>query len=160
VCSAHACHLNSYRKLKIRRMVVLASLSKKQDPVFKITRPKRAGGVAQVVERLPCKSDALSSNTSTTKGIHIVYCVIITDCASMPFIDRAMLGSCSWYSCFLPPQPSLHIQPPGCSKTFQSLSTPTNWLRRSSAQVSVFFKALQVIWTWCSILYSLRQPGK
>jgi hypothetical protein len=29
-------------------------LGKKQDPIFTITKPKRAGGVAQAIEPLPC----------------------------------------------------------------------------------------------------------
>jgi hypothetical protein len=48
--------------------VVQASLGKKQDPISKITRANRAGGVAQVEEHLPSKSEALSSNTSTAKN--------------------------------------------------------------------------------------------
>jgi hypothetical protein len=38
-----------------------------QDPIFKITRVKWTGGVAQVVEHLFCKGEALSSNPSPTK---------------------------------------------------------------------------------------------
>jgi hypothetical protein len=47
--------------------VVQASLGKKGDPVSKITRVKRAGGMAKVVEYLSSKCEVLSSNPSTTK---------------------------------------------------------------------------------------------
>jgi hypothetical protein len=40
-------------------MVVQAGQGKKQDPVSKITRAKRARGVAQTVEDLPSKCKAL-----------------------------------------------------------------------------------------------------
>jgi hypothetical protein len=33
-----------------------------RDPISKITRAKRTGGVAQVIECLPCKHKALNSN--------------------------------------------------------------------------------------------------
>jgi hypothetical protein len=36
-------------------------------PLSKITRAKRAGGMAQAVEHLPSKCDTLSSNPRTTK---------------------------------------------------------------------------------------------
>jgi phosphatidate phosphatase PAH1 len=36
------------------------SLGKKQDPISKITRTKRAGGIVQVVECLPSKHEALN----------------------------------------------------------------------------------------------------
>jgi hypothetical protein len=47
--------------------MVQVSLSKKQDPISKITRAKRTGGVAQIEERLLCKCEALSSKPTTTK---------------------------------------------------------------------------------------------
>jgi hypothetical protein len=47
-------------------MAVQTGLGKKQNLIFKITRGKRAGGMAQVVECLPSKHKALSSNPSTT----------------------------------------------------------------------------------------------
>jgi hypothetical protein len=37
------------------------------DFIIKITRPKWTGGVAEVVEHLFCKCEALSSNSSLTK---------------------------------------------------------------------------------------------
>jgi hypothetical protein len=40
--------------------MVQGSLGKKQDPITKITRAKKAGGVAKVVEHLPPKCKALS----------------------------------------------------------------------------------------------------
>jgi hypothetical protein len=48
-------------------IVVQASLGKKQDPSSKITKAKRAGGIAQAVERLSNKCEVLSSNPSITK---------------------------------------------------------------------------------------------
>jgi dihydroxyacid dehydratase/phosphogluconate dehydratase len=47
--------------------VVQAGLGKKLDPMSKITRVKRAGGVTQVIEYLPSKNKILSSNPSTTQ---------------------------------------------------------------------------------------------
>jgi hypothetical protein len=38
-----------------------------KNKFLKTARAKRAGGVAQVVECLPCKCKALSSNPSTAK---------------------------------------------------------------------------------------------
>jgi hypothetical protein len=43
------------------------SLDKKQDPISKISREKRAAGMAQATEGLPSKCKALSSNLSTRK---------------------------------------------------------------------------------------------
>jgi hypothetical protein len=40
---------------------------KAQDPIWKKTKSKRSGFVAEVVESLPSKCKALSSNPSTTK---------------------------------------------------------------------------------------------
>jgi hypothetical protein len=39
----------------------------KQDPFSKVTRAKRAGHVTQVIELLPSKHEALSSNSSNSK---------------------------------------------------------------------------------------------
>jgi hypothetical protein len=51
-----------------RRMMAQASLGKKQDPISKKTsQTKRAGDMAQVVDLLPSKWEALSSNPSTLK---------------------------------------------------------------------------------------------
>jgi hypothetical protein len=50
-----------------RRIVVQASLGKKQDPISKITRENRAGVVTQMVKHLPSKCKALSSKPSTEK---------------------------------------------------------------------------------------------
>jgi uncharacterized protein (DUF4213/DUF364 family) len=47
--------------------VVQASLGKKQDPISKITRVKRVGGMAQAVQHLSSKFKVLSSNFSNTK---------------------------------------------------------------------------------------------
>jgi hypothetical protein len=42
--------------------------TEKQDPILKITRAKRAGGVAQVVEYLPTKCESLISKPSTANS--------------------------------------------------------------------------------------------
>jgi hypothetical protein len=47
--------------------MVQAGLGKKQHPISKTTRAKRGGGVAQVIECLPTKCKALSSNPRTAK---------------------------------------------------------------------------------------------
>jgi hypothetical protein len=44
-----------------------SSLGYKHNPISKINKAKRAGGMAQVVESLPSKFRAMSSNPSTTK---------------------------------------------------------------------------------------------
>jgi hypothetical protein len=55
------------QEAEIRRITFQAGLDKKQDLISKIARAKRAGVMAQAVEYLPCKSEALSSNPSNTK---------------------------------------------------------------------------------------------
>jgi hypothetical protein len=50
------------------RIVVPAGLGKKWDPISKITRAKKVGGMAQAAESLPSKHKALSPNSSTTKN--------------------------------------------------------------------------------------------
>jgi hypothetical protein len=40
-----------------------------ETPISKITRAKWTGSVAQVVEKLLCKHEALSSNSSLTKKL-------------------------------------------------------------------------------------------
>jgi hypothetical protein len=47
---------------EMQRIRVQASLGKKHDP---ICRAKMAGGVTQVLQLLPCKCEALSSNPRT-----------------------------------------------------------------------------------------------
>jgi hypothetical protein len=42
-------------------------LGKKQNPIFKITRAKMDGGMAQAVEYLPSKNEVLSSTFNTGK---------------------------------------------------------------------------------------------
>jgi hypothetical protein len=53
-------YLSSQLKQEVlnRRMVVQASLGKKRDSIYKITRAKRAAGMAQAREYLPreCKT--------------------------------------------------------------------------------------------------------
>jgi hypothetical protein len=46
-------------KFKHRRVTVQACFGKKQDPIYQITRAKRAGGMAEAVEYLPCKHEVL-----------------------------------------------------------------------------------------------------
>jgi hypothetical protein len=47
-------------------------LNKKQDPISKVTRVKRAGGMAQAVEPLPHKCKTLSSNPSIAKKVKVL----------------------------------------------------------------------------------------
>jgi hypothetical protein len=54
-----------------RRIEVQAGPSKKQNPVSEITKAKRAGSVAQVVEFLPSKLKSLSSNPELQKNKYI-----------------------------------------------------------------------------------------
>jgi hypothetical protein len=58
-------HLNGGGKLGVKPFQV--TLSKKWDPVFKITRAKKAGGMTQAAECLPSKWKALSSKSSSAK---------------------------------------------------------------------------------------------
>jgi hypothetical protein len=51
----------------IRRIVGQASPGKMLRFISKIIRAKWAGGMSQVVEHLPTKCEALSSNPNTTK---------------------------------------------------------------------------------------------
>jgi hypothetical protein len=66
VCNCHSTHAGSVN----RRTVAQAGLGLKQDPIFKITKAKRTGGIAQVAEHLPSKLKALSSNHGTAKKIN------------------------------------------------------------------------------------------
>jgi hypothetical protein len=50
-----------------KRIVVQASPGIKQDLISKITRAKRVKSIAQVVEHLPSKHEAPSSNPSIVK---------------------------------------------------------------------------------------------
>jgi hypothetical protein len=50
-----------------RRIRVHTGLGKKQNPISKVPRAKRARPRAQVVGHLPCKCEVLSSNSSTAK---------------------------------------------------------------------------------------------
>jgi hypothetical protein len=51
-----------------RRTKVQARPGKKQVPISKITRVKRAGGIAQVVQCLPSQCETLSSNPNNIKN--------------------------------------------------------------------------------------------
>jgi hypothetical protein len=46
---------------------MVTHLGKKCNPIFKITRAKEDGDMAQVAECLPSEHEALSSNSNTTK---------------------------------------------------------------------------------------------
>jgi hypothetical protein len=48
--------------------VVHISLGKNGDHISKISRAQRAGGLSQVVECLPSKNEALSSNSTSAKN--------------------------------------------------------------------------------------------
>jgi hypothetical protein len=48
-------------------IMVQAGLGKRQALTSKITKAKRAGGMAQVIEYLPSKHKTLNSNPSTQK---------------------------------------------------------------------------------------------
>jgi hypothetical protein len=62
----HACHLSYVGSIN-RRIKVPAGPDKKQDPIPKITKAKRAVGVAQVVKCLPSKQEALTAIPSSTR---------------------------------------------------------------------------------------------
>jgi hypothetical protein len=49
------------------RIMVHAGLDKKQEPITKITRGKRAGDVAQAIEYMPSRGEALSLKFSIAK---------------------------------------------------------------------------------------------
>jgi hypothetical protein len=59
-CSVMRCHL-SYMGSVNRSITVLVGLGKKARPCLQITKAKRTGGVAQVVEHLSSKLNTLSS---------------------------------------------------------------------------------------------------
>jgi hypothetical protein len=50
-----------------RRTVVQAGQGINVRPISKITKVKRAGNMAEVIEQLPSKHEALSSNPSTSR---------------------------------------------------------------------------------------------
>jgi hypothetical protein len=52
------------QKKKNGRITVQATLGKKRDLSLKITRAKRAGGMAEAVEHLPCNCGVLSLTPS------------------------------------------------------------------------------------------------
>jgi hypothetical protein len=58
----HACHPAMAGRIRVQ-----AGLCKKGDPISKITRAEWVGAVAQAVECLSRKHEALSSNSSTAK---------------------------------------------------------------------------------------------
>jgi hypothetical protein len=61
------CYPSDSGKHKTGGSIVQAGLGKKQDPISKITRAKRTEGLAQAVEHLTSKYEALSSNNYTAK---------------------------------------------------------------------------------------------
>jgi hypothetical protein len=58
-------YLSSMQRNVDRMIAVHPSI--KKDPILKITKIKRADGMTQVIEHLPSKCKALSSNFITTK---------------------------------------------------------------------------------------------
>jgi hypothetical protein len=60
------------QEVKNRRITIQASLGKKQDPISKLTRAERTEDVTQVVEYLPTKRKALSSNPVPPKNNNII----------------------------------------------------------------------------------------
>jgi hypothetical protein len=70
-CTCHP----SYMESVDRRIIVLAGRGIKERPYLK-NKAKRVGSVAQVVEHLPSKCKAVSSNPCTRgkkKFIHVLY---------------------------------------------------------------------------------------
>jgi hypothetical protein len=63
----HACHLNFMAGNVKRKIIIQASLGKKQDPISKITREKRVAGMAQTVQHVLSKYETLISNLTITK---------------------------------------------------------------------------------------------
>jgi hypothetical protein len=51
----HTCHPSNDRKCKIGGSELRLAWAKKQNPICKISRAKRAGGMAQAVEHLPSR---------------------------------------------------------------------------------------------------------
>jgi hypothetical protein len=65
---AHASHPNDNWQCKVGcSWFVLAWAKRECDSTSKITRAKRAGGVAQALKHIPCKHKFLSLNTSTVR---------------------------------------------------------------------------------------------
>jgi hypothetical protein len=61
-----ACHLSCAGNVN-REITVQTNLGIKRDSSSKTTNAERTGSMAQTVEHLPSKSNALSSNSSTLK---------------------------------------------------------------------------------------------
>jgi hypothetical protein len=57
---ACTCHPSNWQEASNRKIVVQAVLSKKQDPIAKITRAKTVASMAQAVQHVPSKRKALS----------------------------------------------------------------------------------------------------
>jgi hypothetical protein len=68
-----------------RKTVVQASLEKKRGYLCKITKTKRFGYMAQVVEHLPSRPEALSSNPSTTHKKKICVVIFLSPFSTSPF---------------------------------------------------------------------------
>jgi hypothetical protein len=62
--TVYACNPSYWEALSRRIMVRGWHWEKTWDPIKKLNKTKRAGSVAQVVEHLPSKHEALSSNTA------------------------------------------------------------------------------------------------
>jgi hypothetical protein len=83
--------------------MVRVSLSKRQDPISKISKEKGASNVAEVVEHLPSNWEALSSNSSTTKKTLLVGVLgNVVAGALAPVVQRG-------YDAKLPPDRKLSI---------------------------------------------------
>jgi hypothetical protein len=64
-CTCHPSYDRKHKGSQFR-----SAWAEKQDPISKIIREKRAGGMAQVIECLPSNTESLSSNPSTPHHIH------------------------------------------------------------------------------------------
>jgi hypothetical protein len=68
-----------------------------EGPMLKISYTKKAGGVIHVVECLPSKSEALSSNPSTVKTNGVPFYILIKYIIHIFFIH---LSACEHLGCF------------------------------------------------------------
>jgi hypothetical protein len=58
----------SYLRVRDQQDPKLVWVNSLRDPISKLPNSKRAGGVAHMVEDLPCNCEALSSNVSAAKN--------------------------------------------------------------------------------------------
>jgi hypothetical protein len=88
---AHTCLPSYGGKPKNRRIKVQLAWAKKQDPISKITRGKRTGGVAQVVEHLLSNHKAiitiiLDHSPKSTESFTYFICYSSLTMGNIPFI--------------------------------------------------------------------------